>query len=690
VNRLVARIRALTFPGGSAPLAFLALAVLAFGLVAPRLGYYQDDWPYVFYAFNKGIPSLVEELYWDSRPNAAWLYMALFHLLGFRPLAWHFAALLLRWLTGTVLWFLFRRVWPQHGRQVTFAIVLFLVHPFFIIQPAAVNSMLYWSGFFLYAVSLWLMARSVASAGGRSTVILLAAALEAVHLFTSEYFVGLVLIRPVLLFLLLRPRFATRAKAVRKSLVYWLPYLAVLLAYSAWRIFLFSPPPGGDRNSPRLLLDLITNPVATGSQLARTALQDSLIVTVTSWFKTVGPEMLSFSTLYDWAAAAVMLAAFVGMVTYLARLSESASSDIASGQNSWPVQATALGLLMVVLGLLPLWLIGQDIVTHKNQFAATRFGIGATLGAALFLAAVVEGLLEHSSKKIAVVALCATLAVGMHLRNERLFVFSWEKQVRFYQQLTWRAPTLQPGTAIVSDQEFLPVMGQYAASFGIMTAYQVGSVEVPPYWYFPFYNARLDMGSFVAGTPLEDGRVSMLFRGFSTDSLVVSFDPELDRCLWVLRPEDGNLRLVSDDLRAISSVSALDRIGPGTGAELGLPAGIFGDPSDSGWCYYFEKADLARQLGRWSDATALWVRARGEGQQPGNGFEFLPFIEAFAHEGDWETSATLARAAARITAGLQPSLCETFDAIVARTPASPERDTLILALKDEMRCQDYQ
>jgi hypothetical protein len=209
---------------------------------------------------------------------------------------------------------------------------------------------------------------------------------------------------------------------------------------------------------------------------------------------------------------------------------------------------------VLVLGLFPLWLIGQDVASHKNQFAATRFGIGATLGGALVVAALVESLVAARRKSL-VAAVLISLAVGMHLRNAQLFAYSWEKQVRFYQQFLWRAPRIQPGTAIVSDQEFLPIMGQYATAFGLMTAYQVGDVSVPPYWYFPLYNAGLDIDSFARGMPLEHGRVSMLFSGSSTASLAVNFEPELDQCLWILGPTDAACGS-SDDLHT-ASVSAL-------------------------------------------------------------------------------------------------------------------------------------
>ena len=83
----------------SAPVAFLVLSILSFGLLIPNLGFYMDDWPYVFYAKLMGIDSLREMLVYDSRPNAAWLYMLAFRILGFSPAAWHIFALGMRLAT---------------------------------------------------------------------------------------------------------------------------------------------------------------------------------------------------------------------------------------------------------------------------------------------------------------------------------------------------------------------------------------------------------------------------------------------------------------------------------------------------------------------------------------------------------------------------------------------------------------
>ena len=117
---------------------------------------------------------------------------------------WHIAALIFRWLTATLLWYLFRRIWPANTKQATFAILLFIIHPFFLIQPYAVNSILYWVGYLFFAASLLIMARNATESKYRVALTVFAVLLEAVHLFTSEYFVGMVMIRPFILYWILR------------------------------------------------------------------------------------------------------------------------------------------------------------------------------------------------------------------------------------------------------------------------------------------------------------------------------------------------------------------------------------------------------------------------------------------------------------------------------------------------------
>jgi hypothetical protein len=169
--------------------------------------------------------------------------------------------------------------------------------------------------------------------------------------------------------------------------------------------------------------------------------------------------------------------------------------------------------------------------------------------------------------------------------------------------------------------------------------------------------------------------------------LLLSFNPELKRCLWVMQPQDTNLRLVSDDMRKLSAGSDISLIGQG---ESNLPEAIYGKQSTQTWCYFFEKADLARQYGEWSEIAKLWEESQAIGERADNGFEYIPFIEGYGHLEDWEYVKKQTKFANKITAGLEPSLCSMLDRLAITAPPSQERDDTIKNLKDDLKCGNYQ
>lgn len=259
------------------------------------------------------------------------------------------------------------------------------------------------------------------------------------------------------------------------------------------------------------------------------------------------------------------------------------------------------------------------------------------------------------------------------------------------QQLIWRAPTISPGTAILTDQEVMGVMGEYAVSFSINTTYQPsGFGNTPPYWYFPFTYTNPNIDDLLQGAPLEYQKLTMQFNGNSKQMLLVDFNPELKRCLWILQPQDVSLRLVSDDVRRLSARSDISLINQTTGDAPNPPEDIYGKADIGSWCYYFEKADLARQYQEWDEIVRLWNEAESNGERPDNGFEYIPFIEGFGNIGDWEHAKEMTKFANRITAGLEPSLCGALDRLNVSASTSQEKDGTINGLKEDLDCSSYQ
>jgi hypothetical protein len=181
----------------------------------------------------------------------------------------------------------------------------------------------------------------------------------------------------------------------------------------------------------------------------------------------------------------------------------------------------------------------------------------------------------------------------------------------------------------------------------------------------------------------------MQFNGDSRQMLLLDFNPEMQRCLWVLQPQDTNLRLVSSDVRRLAAGSDISRIKQ-TDVEPSLPKDIYGKQNTQTWCYYFQKADLARQFGEWDEIVRLWNEAKSVGERADNGFEYIPFIEGLGHTGDWAQVKEMTKFSKRITTGLEPSLCSAMDRLAKNAPSSPERDLTVNDLKDNLKCEEYQ
>jgi len=66
------------------------------------------------------------------------------------------------------------------------------------------------------------------------------------------------------------------------------------------------------------------------------------------------------------------------------------------------------------------------------------------------------------------------------------------------------------------------------------------------------------------------------------------------------------------------------------------PTVVFGPEPYHGWCYYYQKADLARQQGEWEDVQRIGEQAFGQGFEPQDPIEWMPFLQAYAVAGNVE------------------------------------------------------
>lgn len=684
------------FSWATIPLALLILLFLSFGLLIPWLGFYWDDWPAVMVARLQG-PGGYWAFYQVDRPLSAWTFMVTTPLLGVRPAAWHVFTLLLRWSTVLGLWLSLRLLWPKRAQAAAWIAAIFAIYPAFDLQPVSVAFSQHWITYSLFFLSIAGMLLSQRRPQHYRAFLILGLVAQAAHLFTMEYFVGLELLRPVLLWIVQQERavFSTahssgesaeNGQRMRNPVLQvfrdWLPYLVILAIYLLYRLA-FLQLPDADAYRPELLSDLIGQPLTGIARFLGLIIPDLLYTLFGAWHQTLDPAKLALdqpSGLFSIGIAGLVAAA---SAIYLGRLAIKDEDSNAS----WHRQAFALGALALLLGPLPVWITGKQAV---GGLYGSRFALASLFGASLIVVAFLEWLKAGRAQKAIIVAVLLGLAASQHVRTANDFRWSWTKQTGFYWQLHWRAPALRRGTILLSDGEIFPYVGINSTAAALNLLYPPRDEPTDlAYWFSDLYRefGPRDAAKLQAGLPVQRQLRSFWYNGSSRDSLPIFYEPEGGRCLWLLTAKDeANPELPEITLVALPAANQqLVGAKPTSGFP---PESIFGSEPEHDWCYYYQKASLARQMGDWEKVTALGDEAEAKGLAPNNPQEWLPFIEAYAQSGRWSQAIEATRHAWRINHDLSQRLCQSWKEIEDRSVVPADQLAEVGQLKERLGCGD--
>jgi hypothetical protein len=392
----------------------------------------------------------------------------------------------------------------------------------------------HWLSYLLFFGSIYLMLRAVAERRNFYLLTVLALIASLVQMLTMEYFVGLELLRPVILWLYFQQRQsqAPVRQVLRDVLASGWIYAVLVVLYVIWRMF-FLRLAETDPNRPVFLESLASMPLEALIGLTQKALQD-FVYLLSAWLVALRPAEIDLQRPFSLAALAIALAASVIFWMVMSRY-EPASQE--SGDQRWHTYALILGVLAILLGTLPVWMIDRQVSVGP---LGNRFSLAALFGVSLFFVGFMEWLSPRRQAKLTVICLFIGVAVHANLHTAKAYQQSWEKQRAFYWQLYWRAPYVQPGTAFISNEEIFPYVGLYSTSMGISLLYPpVEQPENMPYWFFVYWERLYRFpDQLLEGTVLEEGLRNHSFRGRSTDSLLLDFSPELNRCLHLLSLDD--------------------------------------------------------------------------------------------------------------------------------------------------------
>ncbi|HXF86178.1 MAG TPA: hypothetical protein VNK49_12400 [Anaerolineales bacterium] len=666
------------------PFVFLFVLILAFGLRIFSLGIYQDDWVFVYNAYVRGAKGLWAFLNADGTPLSSAVNIALFSLLGVKPLYWHLASLIARWLTVVAFWLVLRHLWPSHARLTFFTALVFAIHPFFTLQPLAFTFLHVWLGYCSLGFSFYWMLLSVEKPERFWFYFTFSILAGILTIITLEYFAGLEFARPLLLWMALRNSPKDLKTKLLRVATLSAPYFLVLGIYLIWRFFIFVVPIA-QRNNPVGVQMLLQNPVEGFQLIFSNLIPDLLTIVVSAWYGILAPRFFDLTDRRNVLFA--LLSLFAGLVLYiLFHYQRIEQHHEERNPVRWHREAFWLGLCLAVLGLIPPY-VGGLYINEKNPLWSSRFGLASLVGASLIFIALWEYLFSKGKARYIFLAALLGLSVGYHARYIHEFRGSWRKQLNFYRQLILRAPHLEAGSAIIAPEEILYYMGDYPTAYAINTIYakpdkdKKVSNEVE-YWFFGItthFSRQLD--EFATGMLLEATHRNIRFTGNSNKSLIITFEPEKGECLHVIRPQDASFRKLPPFLKQTAHLSSLDLIKTDTPAyspfleEIGVKY-----PDD--WCTYYTRADLARQSENWTEVLALWREARKRGFTPGTYFEYFPFLDAMIHLHQWNGAIHLTLEMKRVFPASRPTLCDYWLAL----PDSPAYQLALTKLEPKLHC----
>ena len=657
----------------------LIATLLVYGFFIPFLGFYWDDLMLQWISQSMGTSGLAS-YFSTNRPVWGLFYQISTSLLGDDPWQWQIFGLFWRWLASYGLYCLGKQLWREKTPALLAALI-FLTYPGFAQQYIAMvygHFFLVLSAFF-FSLTFSLMAVSTRDRKRARLLTGAALLLSAVNLFSMEYFFMLEVLRPLMMWLV-QWKDAIHWRLQREDAIKsWLPYLLVFLAAGFWRAFIFNYQ---TNNYEVGLLDLLrSDPWQTILTLLGTVLRDLWQTVLKVWglvfqfpgFKSFGQRawiiILVFSLALLVFTAGVFLwrdrkkEAVAGRRTYLATL--------------W------VGLVALLLGGIPFWLTQIPVGLH---FPNDRFTLPFILGVALFWVSLVMLIPLRRWIQVGVVLLAVALSASYQLRTGIQFQRDWEQQTRFFWQMVWRIPALEENTILFAHELPFRYFSDNSLTGGLNWIYDDTNQpdkSIPYVLYYPTVRVGLAVKALTANEPVQQNLLVGEFYGNTSQSLALFYQPPA--CLRVLDPElETDNWMVPLQVRETIHLTNWDVILP---QPQHLPPTIYGPEPQHGWCYYFQKADLARQLGDWPEVNRLGEIAFQLDDQPNDPLERFPFIEAYAHLGLWEQALQQSQLSASISPVIHPALCKLWDRIERETTATDEKSSAIQSAIHSLQCE---
>jgi hypothetical protein len=612
------------------------LAAIAYLPYAHQFGYYNDDWYLIYSGVSQG-SEVFQDIFAIDRPFRGYFVGWMFDLFGVNATLYSYSAYVLRCLGALgVMWIVYI-VWPKERMAGFILALICVVYPGFLDQPNAID---FQSHIWAFSLAIGSIAFSLQAMKGylagwqRITWLLLAVVSQLIALLLMEYYIGLEGLRLLLMMVMVRHLgLDERRQQLRKLAGSWLPSLAGLAGFMAWRQLVFENQRGATDISV-MLSELMNSPLLEGAWMVVRMLQDLLNVILIAW--AVPLYTLAFNLRLKQVLPVISLALLAAGVGWAAMFFQ----DRWLGKNKEAVERASqetsmemalVGFLGVAASLLPVHLGDRQVIF--DYFS--RFTLTGSIGAGLILVAFWRSFLAASRLRVWFPITLLGLGVMTHAANSVHHVDRWQVMRNFWWQVSWRVPQIEPGTILMADYAGYGIAEDYFVWGPANLIYETSTIGETA--GLPILAATLDKRDLIKvlgqEKEINDRRSIISEKDFANLLILSMANPA--SCVHALDGDGEVSNLERIEMIALAPFSHIDRIQAQESPRI-PPAAIFGAEPAHGWCYYYQKAALARQRGNWEEIVRLGSEAHAQDLRPYDWIEWLPFVQAYAYTGYFE------------------------------------------------------
>lgn len=667
MRRITSKIRNVFL---STPFIAAIIILISYGLVVPFLGFFMDDWYIIWYKQLFGgwqFPAYFS----IDRPLMGYFFSVASFLLGNSESAfvWQMFGLFTRWLVVVSLWGLLNTLWPSSKKQNSMIVLLAAVYPGFTQQWIAVVYSFFFTCLAGVFFSFTLMLKAIKEPKRFLLWYCLSFIIGVYSYAASEFYFGLELIRPLLIWIEYSRYTPLRRVCLKKTLITWTPFLIAFLGYGAWRGFFY--------NSEHHVVAITSMLSKSLPEFVIGAIHKTYQAIIDSvgnaWVFPFNLANYPLKGKLPWLILGLIAIVFLLIYWWFRKKPLNTTIDTVSRNQSPVIEGFCLAIVSLIVSVLPF--LAADLPIDY-QYPFDRFLLAYIFGSCLLITLLID------KKKIGIIVISLLIAIscGFQFTNGIRYKNSWNQQVDFFWQLYWRAPNLKTGTAIFTHD--LPFSKYFSgpsltAPLNMIYAPELDSQEIP---YSLFLNIQQDD---VITSWKPDENFSYDFRRFlfngNTSNIIIIKKPA-DGCLRVFTQEDPTNEFYGKpDFGFWDSaipLSNIDQIITESNESITMPEKFFGKEDRNHWCYFYEKADLAKQKGDWNIVIKIFAEADSKNYQPLLVEEWLPLVEANINNGDYAKAREVTKAITGFSENNVAGFCKVW-----RTAKIDAKDSLIA---DEM------